>query len=50
MPKALIKTLPYTERLKRFHAEKSDLLQRDPSRSAEEMEAITKRLAKKWMV
>ena len=50
MPRALISAIPYEERLRRFHAEKNYLLRENPSRPAEEMDAITRRLAKKWRV
>lgn len=50
MPKALVSAIPYNERLRRFHAEKNHLLQENPARPAEEMDAITRRLAKKWQV
>ena len=50
LSKALVKAIPYAERLRRFHAEKNHLLQSDPTRTAAEMEEVTKRLAKKWQV
>ena len=50
LSKALVKAIPYAERLRRFHAEKNHLLQSDPTKTAAEMEEVTKRLAKKWQV
>ena len=50
IPKTLVRQIPYNERLRRFHAEKSAALQDNPARSAEEMDELTKRLAQKWQV
>ena len=50
IPCAVVKAIPYEERLRRYHAEKSELIRQDPPRPAEEMDALLKRLARKWRV
>lgn len=50
IPKSLIRAIPYDERLRRFHAEKNQLIRDNPARPADELDEITKRLAKKWQV
>ena len=50
IPAALIRKIPYQERLKRYHAEKDCLIRQDPARPAEELDALLKDLARKWRV
>ena len=50
LTKAAIKAMSYQERLKRYHAEKDELLRRCGSLPAEEYQKRLDELIKKWEI
>lgn len=48
--KAVIKAMPYEERLRRYHAEKDEMFQKNRHLPASELQEQHKRLIEKWMV
>ena len=50
MTRAIIKAMPYEERLKRYHAEKDEMFSKCRSLPAIELQERHKRLIEKWMV
>ena len=50
IPKAVIKAMPYNQRLRNYEAEKNELLQKMRDFTVEEFAEKLKALANKWMV
>ena len=48
--KAVIKAMPYEERLRRYHAEKDEMFKKCRNLPASELQDRHKRLIEKWMV
>ena len=50
LPKAVIKAMPYTERLKNYEAEKTELLQTMRGLPADQFAEKLRNLADKWRI
>ena len=48
--KAVIKAMPYGERLRRYHAEKDEMFSKCRNLPAAELQEMHKLLIEKWMV
>ena len=50
IPKTLIQSIPYEERLRRYHAEKDEMFKKCRHLPAAELQEKHKELIEKWMV